>query len=325
PPPTIIPPHFSHLANTQQKEQSCTLPFIIPYSHKAHLTQARGRTMKATVLEPPPKDGRREVHEDRANKTASGYLNNLELRLGMSLVNGQEVGDGKRGSCAGGTIPRYITTQDGIMQHQKNRHSLGGAKRCFSDTTGGFVDPWSLAARQETAALEQAHQKLGPFAISRSTHPPQVVGWPPVCSFRKNLGNQNQSNSTMSSEANPEKIKVAKDEKVNNELQERPTMFVKVNMEGCTVGRKIDLKLHNGYDSLSRALQKMFHNLFPANYLNNPKQDEKEEVLSPSYILLYEDSEGDRMLVGDVPWELFIHSVKRLYITLDPRAHKCGL
>lgn len=40
-----------------------------------------------------------------------------------------------------------------------------------------------------------------------------------------------------------------------------------------------------------------------ANYLNNPKQDEKEEVLSPSYILLYEDSEGDRMLVGDVPWE----------------------
>lgn len=123
--------------------------------------------MKATVLEPPPKDGRREVHEDRANKTASGYLNNLELRLGMSLVNGQEVGDGKSGGCAGGTIPRYITTQDGIMQHQKNRHSLGGAKRCFSDTTGGFVDPWSLAARQETAALEQAHQKLGPFAISR--------------------------------------------------------------------------------------------------------------------------------------------------------------
>lgn len=90
-----------------------------------------------------------------------------------------------------------------------------------------------------------------------------MVGWPPVCSFRKNLGNQNQSNSVMSSEANPEKIKVANDEKVNNELQERPTMFVKVNMEGCTVGRKIDLKLHNGYDSLSRALQKMFHNFFP--------------------------------------------------------------
>ncbi|URE19170.1 AUX/IAA family [Musa troglodytarum] len=236
--------------------------------------------MKATVLEPPPKDGRREVHEDRANKTASGYLNNLELRLGMSLVNGQEVGDGKSGSCAGGTIPRYVTTQDGIMQHQKNRQSLGGAKRCFSDTTGGFVDPWSLAARQETAALEQAHQQLGPFAISRSTHPPQAVGWPPVCSFRKNLGDQNQSKSTMSSEANPEKIKVAKDEKVNDELQ-RPTMFVKVNME--------------------------------ANYLNNPKQDEKEEVLSPSYILLYEDSEGDRMLVGDVPWELITFETNEGY------------
>ena len=37
-------------------------------------------------------------------------------------------------------------------------------------------------------------------------------------------------------------------------------MFVKVNMEGFAVGRKINLKAHDSYESLSRALQKMFTN-----------------------------------------------------------------
>jgi auxin-responsive protein IAA len=44
--------------------------------------------------------------------------------------------------------------------------------------------------------------------------------------------------------------------------EQRPapaTMFVKVNMEGCAVGRKVDLQAHRGYASLSRALQAMFH------------------------------------------------------------------
>jgi auxin-responsive protein IAA len=41
--------------------------------------------------------------------------------------------------------------------------------------------------------------------------------------------------------------------------QERPTMFVKVNLEGYAVGRKIDIKAHRGYTSLSEALQGMFH------------------------------------------------------------------
>ena len=81
------------------------------------------------------------------------------------------------------------------------------------------------------------------------------------------------------------------------------------------------------------------------------REDEEQLEYQKDYILLYEDNEGDRMLVGDVPWEyvessiyaiylwytlkwslinlsciclcrLFIASVKRLYITKDPRADK---
>lgn len=40
------------------------------------------------------------------------------------------------------------------------------------------------------------------------------------------------------------------------------SMFVKVNMEGYAVGRKVDLKAHDSYESLSLALQKMFNNFF---------------------------------------------------------------
>ncbi|WOL18779.1 hypothetical protein Cni_G27576 [Canna indica] len=282
--------------------------------------------MKPAVTEPLPIEGRREVHEDRVENNPSGCQNNLELRLGMALENGLNVDDLNGGSCVGGRGSRYIATKDGLVLHQIEGLCLGGSKRCFSETTGGFVHPWSLAARQEKAALEQAHQNISPCSnVSRAMHPPPAVGWPPIRSFRRNLGVQNQSKSMITSEAKAEVIKVIKQENMQNELHKRTTMFVKVNMEGCTVGRKIDLKLYNGYDSLSHALQKMFHNFFSVNYLNNLRQDEKDDVTSPSYILLYEDNEGDRILVGDVPWELFINSVKRLYITLDPRVHKSGL
>jgi len=49
------------------------------------------------------------------------------------------------------------------------------------------------------------------------------------------------------------------------------------------------------------------------------------------YVLTYEDKDGDWMLVGDVPWEMFVDSCKRLRIMkgsdaigLAPRAmEKC--
>ncbi|XP_021912603.1 auxin-responsive protein IAA18-like, partial [Carica papaya] len=35
---------------------------------------------------------------------------------------------------------------------------------------------------------------------------------------------------------------------------------------------------------------------------------------SGEYTLVYEDNEGDRMLVGDVPWHMFVSTVKRLRV-----------
>lgn len=107
---------------------------------------------------------------------------------------------------------------------------------------------------------------------------------------------------------------------MNNEHELMPAMFVKVTMEGYAVGRKIDLRAHDSYNSLSSALQRMFHNFHRVYY--SKMQDEQDEFIRHNYILLYEDNEGDQMLVGDVPWELFINSVKRLYIRHEPRAQE---
>jgi len=41
-------------------------------------------------------------------------------------------------------------------------------------------------------------------------------------------------------------------------------------------------------------------------------------------VLTYEDKEGDWMLVGDVPWGMFLTSVKRLRIMRTSEANGLG-
>lgn len=110
----------------------------------------------------------------------------------------------------------------------------------------------------------------------------QVVGWPPIRSYRKN---------TLAANPRP-----AGDE---------GAFFVKVNMDGIPVGRKIDLNAHSGYERLQLALEDMFatNEVKLLRLLN-----------STEFVLTYEDKEGDWMLVGDVPWGMFINTVRRLRI-----------
>ncbi|XP_073002642.1 auxin-responsive protein IAA4-like isoform X2 [Typha latifolia] len=92
-----------------------------------------------------------------------------------------------------------------------------------------------------------------------------------------------------------------------------PTFFVKVYMEGIPIGRKLDLFSHDGYNSLIRTLCRMFR-----TDISYPDMDHMPS--NKTHVLTYEDKEGDWMMVGDVPWELFLTTVKRLMIS---RADKC--
>uniref|UniRef100_A0A7C9D510 Auxin-responsive protein n=1 Tax=Opuntia streptacantha TaxID=393608 RepID=A0A7C9D510_OPUST len=124
----------------------------------------------------------------------------------------------------------------------------------------------------------------------------QVVGWPPVRSFRKN------SLATAS--------------------KNRGGLFVKVSMDGAPYLRKVDLKAYTTYQELSSALEKMF-SCFTIGQCA-PNVTSGGEMVSESklqdlvhgseYALTYEDKDGDWMLVGDVPWEMFIETCRRMRI-----------
>ncbi|KAJ9568370.1 hypothetical protein OSB04_004336 [Centaurea solstitialis] len=103
-----------------------------------------------------------------------------------------------------------------------------------------------------------------------------VVGWPPVCLYRK------------------------------KSVQARK-MYVKVSMDGAPILRKIDLSCYEGYGDLGMALEKLFgfHGIGEAM---------KEESENGEYVAIYEDKDGDWMLVGDVPWQMFVETCKRLRI-----------
>ncbi|XVE73550.1 hypothetical protein DITRI_Ditri11bG0127500 [Diplodiscus trichospermus] len=88
------------------------------------------------------------------------------------------------------------------------------------------------------------------------------------------------------------------------------TFYVKVYMDGIPIGRKLDLLAHESYYDMIRTLEHMFNtNIIWAEAEVDGDHYEKYHVLT------YEDKEGDWMMVGDVPWEMFLSAVTRLKIT----------
>jgi auxin-responsive protein IAA len=98
--------------------------------------------------------------------------------------------------------------------------------------------------------------------------------------------------------------------------------LVKVNMDGDIIGRKVDLNAHRSYKTLASALELMF--MKPSIGLCTSSAKSLKLLDNSEYQLTYEDRDGDWMLVGDVPWELFVGSVKRLRIMWNTDANGLG-
>ncbi|XWS20220.1 hypothetical protein CRYUN_Cryun31cG0081300 [Craigia yunnanensis] len=165
-----------------------------------------------------------------------------------------------------------------------------------------------------------ANTAVLPNCSQKRTATGPVVGWPPIRSFRKNLASS--SSSKLASES---------PSVVPHKVAEKPvaqpsgkSQFVKINMDGVPIGRKVDLKAYDSYDKLSTAVDELFRGLLAAQRDSSAggivnKQKEEKVIMgvldgSGEYTLVYEDNEGDRMLVGDVPWHMFVSTVKRLRV-----------
>nr|KYP54789.1 Auxin-induced protein 22E [Cajanus cajan] len=88
-------------------------------------------------------------------------------------------------------------------------------------------------------------------------------------------------------------------------------------MAGAPYLRKIDLKVYKSYPELLMALQTLFKCTFG-------EYSEREGYNGSEYAPTYEDKDGDWMLVGDVPWNMFVSSCKRLRIIKGSEAKGLG-
>ncbi|KAL5792673.1 hypothetical protein ACOSP7_001267 [Xanthoceras sorbifolium] len=256
----------------------------------------------------------------------------LELGLGLSLGGGG--GGFKQQATSGGQYARILTAKDfPSVVSSSSSSSLSSSSSSLSKinhvTVGTKRSADSAAAANGTSS--------------------QVVGWPPIRASRINCI-VNQAKSLASEEYNSmiekNKRKNSVLEKITNSCNNsgnakgRTSLFVKVNMDGIPIGRKVDLNAHSCYELLAQTLEDMFHR--PTTNINARRSSLQEhdirvEATRPSklldgtsdFVLTYEDKDGDWMLVGDVPWGMFLISVKRLRIMrtseangLAPRLHE---
>ncbi|CAN4122433.1 unnamed protein product [Withania somnifera] len=213
-------------------------------------------------------------------------------------------------------FPLHPAKDASFSVSQKTAVIVTGNKRGFSDAMDGFpegkflsnsgvkagdtketsrVQPPKMkdATTQNTvqerpSAVNEASNRVGSGAPATKA---QVVGWPPIRSFRKNtLASASKNNEEVDGKAGS------------------PALFIKVSMDGAPYLRKVDLRTYSAYQALSSALEKMFSCFTIGQYGAPGKEMLSESKLKDllhgsEYVLTYEDKDGDWMLVGDVPWE----------------------
>ncbi|WOL11097.1 auxin-responsive protein IAA6-like isoform X3 [Canna indica] len=248
-----------------------------------------------------------EVEEERKPSVLSlGFFSKTPKTTSINPCHGA-----KRG-----VFEEVESNSEGSQQQQEEGGFFQLQSRAVSEKK------WSLKTyQQQSLEREEAHvapgNPTGPSTNSqtRTTSLP-VVGWPPIRSFRKNLASSSVKQSVEHENGNIE----AKAKAENN----NKGWLVKINMDGIPIGRKVDLKACDSYEKLSLAVQDLFLGLLEAQKdtcASAPRKDEEAKQAftglldgSGEYTLVYEDNEGDRMLVGDVPWEMFLSTVKRLRV-----------
>ncbi|OAY53791.1 auxin-responsive protein IAA27 [Manihot esculenta] len=281
------------------------------------------------------------------------YLKATELRLGLPGSESQERESGNSQLSIG-----VHSNNSSSCCNNTNKSFVSGAKRGFSVAIHGGSVNWVLSGSAgpepdfsplasnagkvitgldsvptnidglpqspELVAQEKKNQFAGVNGYGvASASKAQVVGWPPIRSFRKNTMASHHPKNDGDSEA---KLGTG-------------CLYIKVSMDGAPYLRKIDLKTNGSYTELSSALEKMF-SCFTIGQCGShgiPSRDGLSEsrlmdlLHGSEYVLTYEDKDGDWMLVGDVPWKMFIDSCRRLRIMksseaigLAPRAmEKC--
>ncbi|CAL5436488.1 unnamed protein product [Camellia sinensis] len=246
-----------------------------------------------------------------------------------------------------GQYARILTAQDFSSMMPSNRSS--------SSSNSPSPSPSLSSSSSSSSSMTKANFSAGTkrSADSVAPSPPdggvsrQVVGWPPLRAHRINsMVNQTKLPATEEFQSTVEKTKSKNGvvdmtnsgihENKNNVKEKRQlktSLFVKVNMDGIPIGRKVDLSAHNCYETLAQTLEDMFCRPTSVRRPSMEAHNIRTEATGPpsklldgssEFVLTYEDREGDWMLAGDVPWGMFLSSVKRLRIMRTSEANGLG-
>lgn len=255
----------------------------------------------------------------------------LELGLGLSI--------GVMGSKNYKQIPRILTAKDLPSLVSRPPVVLPPSPSSASSCSSLGLRTHISDGNSDNSTVGNGNNlSSGTKRAASPTAASQVVGWPPIRAYRMNsMLNQSKSIATgencLEFEENKEKdVIYGSEKKCNPNPEERVpvknSLFVKVNMDGVAIGRKVDLNAHSGYEFLAQTLEDMFTNKAVEKTSGNelvllPKVPSPSKLLNGSseYVLTYEDKDGDWMLVGDVPWRMFLGSVKRLRIMRTSEAN----
>lgn len=213
-----------------------------------------------------------------------------------------------------------------LLPSKDNGSATTGHKNVVSGNKRGFADTWdefsgvkgsvrpgggiNMMLSPKVKDVSKSIQEERSHAKGGLNNAPaakaQVVGWPPIRSYRKNTMASSTSKNT-------------------DEVDGKPglgVLFVKVSMDGAPYLRKVDLRTYTSYQQLSSALEKMFScftlgqcGLHGAQGRERMSEIKLKDLLHGSeFVLTYEDKDGDWMLVGDVPWEIFTETCQKLKI-----------
>ncbi|KAL5838433.1 hypothetical protein ACOSQ3_015602 [Xanthoceras sorbifolium] len=157
----------------------------------------------------------------------------------------------------------------------------GGGKSCPKRGFIETVDLNNIGSDHDPAdaTTDTCQSRVSGIRTCQATKA-QVIGWPPVRSSRKKA---------------LEKSKL-----------------VKVAVDGAPYLRKVDLHLYSSYQELFTALE----DIFTCFTIHGNSVKKERKIMGPmkgmEYVPTYEDKEDDWMLLGDVPWKMFIESCKRI-------------
>ncbi|KAL6839428.1 hypothetical protein ACP4OV_030698 [Aristida adscensionis] len=170
----------------------------------------------------------------------------------------------------------------------------------YDDTALTLALPGSsnpaAAAADPAADRKRAHadQDKPPSPKARA------VGWPPVRAYRRNA---------------------LRDEAAAGGAG---CKLVKVAVDGAPYLRKVDLAAHDGYAALLRALHGMFASCLAVRGAGGEDGAAGSKLVDAAtgaeYVPTYEDKDGDWMLVGDVPFKMFVESCKRIRLMKSSEA-----